>query len=141
MKNILLCSLFLLLGSFLMGQSAVGTWKTVDDKTGEDKSYIQIYEKDGELYGKVTKLLIKKNDAVCKACKGSKKNKPIVGMEILEGVEKDGKNKWDDGKILDPETGKEYDVSLELVNKDKLKVRGYVGFSMLGRTQYWQRVK
>ncbi|MGI9525503.1 MAG: DUF2147 domain-containing protein [Weeksellaceae bacterium] len=141
MKNLLFTGLFLFLGSFLMGQSAVGTWKTVDDETGEAKSYIQVYEKGGELYGKVIEILTDKKDAVCSSCKGKNKNKKIVGMVVLEGVEKDGENKWDDGKILDPNNGKIYDVSLELVEKNKLKVRGYIGFSMLGRTQYWYRVK
>ncbi|MXV38188.1 DUF2147 domain-containing protein [Flavobacteriaceae bacterium Ap0902] len=139
MKNLLFTGLFLFLGTFLIAQSAVGTWKTVDDESGEAKSYIQIYEKDGELYGKVIEILSDKKDAVCSSCKGKNKNKPIVGMVVLEGVEKDGKNKWDDGKILDPNNGKTYDVSLELVEKNKLKVRGYIGFSMLGRTQYWYR--
>lgn len=142
MKNVLFTMMFLLASAFMFGQSAVGTWKTIDDETGKAKSHINIYEKDGKLYGKVIKLLTPgRENATCTKCKGNKKNKPIVGMVVLSGVEKDGKNKWDDGEILDPKKGKTYDVSLELVNANKLKVRGYLGFSMLGRTQYWERVK
>lgn len=142
MKNLLTTMMFLLVGTFMFGQTAVGTWKTIDDESGKAKSHIKIYEKGGKLYGKVVKLLTPgRENAVCTECKGDKKNKPIVGMVVLSGVEKDGKNKWDDGEILDPKKGKVYDVSLELISAEKLKVRGYLGFSMLGRTQYWYRVK
>lgn len=142
MKNLLLFFLFLFVGTYLFGQSAVGTWKTIDDETGKAKSYVEIYEKGGKLYGKVVKILTKgKENAVCDKCSDSRKNKPILGMEILTAVEPDGKNEWDDGEILDPNKGKTYDVSLELLNADKLKVRGYMGVSLLGRTQYWYRVK
>ena len=142
MKNYVLGILFLFVGTFLSAQSAVGTWKTIDDETGKAKSHVEIYEKDGKLYGKVVKILDPaKQNAVCDKCDGAKANKPILGLEILSGVEPDGKNEWDDGEILDPNKGKTYDVSLELVEADKLKVRGYLGISMLGRTQYWTRVK
>lgn len=142
MRNLVLAFVFLFAGTYVFGQSAVGTWKTIDDETGKAKSYVEITEKGGKLYGKVVKILTPgKENAVCSKCDGDLKNKPIKGMQILSGVEKDGKKKWDDGKILDPNKGKTYDVSLELITADKLKVRGYIGFSMLGRTQYWYRVK
>lgn len=141
MKNVLLMGLFLFMGSMLFAQSPVGTWKTVDDETGKAKSHIEIYEQDGKLYGKVVKILTDNKNAVCSECSDNRKNKPVLGMVVLEGVEKTKKNKWDDGKILDPNKGKIYDVSLELLNENKLKVRGYMGISMLGRTQYWYRVK
>lgn len=141
MRNLILSSLFLFIGVFTFAQSPVGIWKTIDDETGKAKSHVEIYEQKGKLYGKVIKILDpKKQNAVCSKCKKDKKNKPILGMVIVEGLEKDGK-KWDDGKILDPNKGKIYDVSMELESEDKLKVRGYVGFSLLGRTQYWYRVK
>lgn len=142
MKNLFLTLMFIFAGTYAFGQSAVGTWKTIDDETGKAKSYVEIYEKGGKLYGKVTKILTAgKENSVCDKCTDARKNKPILGMEILSAVEKDGKNSWDDGKILDPNKGKVYDVSLELENADKLKVRGYMGVSLLGRTQYWHRVK
>lgn len=129
------------IGSFVFGQSPIGTWKTIDDETGKEKSYVEIYEKDGKLYGKVTKILTKgKENAKCTECKGALKDKPIIGMEILTGLSKKG-NEWTGGKILDPNSGKEYKATVKLNGKDKLDVRGYIGISLVGRTQTWQKVK
>ncbi len=134
--------LFLLTGIFAFAQSPIGVWKTVDDETGKAKSHVQIYAQDGKLYGKVVKILNEnKKGAVCSKCDDNRKGKPILGMVILEDLEKDGLTKWDDGEILDPNNGKIYDCYIELEEDDILKVRGYLGFSMLGRTQFWYRVK
>ena len=142
MKNIITVFILFCSSSLLFAQSPIGIWKTIDDETGAEKSHVQIYEQNGNLYGKVIKILTPgKENAVCLNCSGSKKNKPINGMIILENVKKVNDKKWDNGEILDPNKGKTYKVSLELENPDKLKVRGYVGFSLLGRTQYWHRVK
>lgn len=143
MKNIAsLLSLFFVLTSFaLSAQSTpVGLWKTIDDETGDAKSYVRIFEKDGKLFGKVEKLLLKPADTRCTSCTGSKKDALVVGMEILTDLEKDGEY-WEDGEILDPNNGKVYSCYLEMENDDKLKVRGYIGFSLMGRTQYWHRVE
>lgn len=142
MKKGVLTLMFALVCGLGYAQSVLGTWKTIDDETGKAKSYVEIYKKsDGKLYGKVVKILTAgKENAKCTKCSGSKKNQPILGMEILYGLEQDGEV-WDDGDILDPNKGKEYSCKIELENKDKLKVRGYLGFSLLGRTQYWYRVK
>ena len=122
--------------------SAVGVWKTIDDEDGEEKSHIEIYEVDGKLHAKVLKLLKESNDLLCDSCKGDKKGKPLVGMEIMWNMkpEKDP-SKWKGGKIMDPKKGKEYKCKIELTSEDVLKVRGYVGFSLIGRNQTWYRVK
>ena len=131
---------FLLCGIFAFSQSPIGTWKTWDDETGEAKSIVRIYKKtDGKLYGKIEKLLIKPDNNNCVKCKGKLKNKPLIGLEILQGLEKDG-SEYGDGTITDPKTGKEYSCYIKLENPNKLKVRGYLGFSLIGRTQYWTRV-
>lgn len=122
-------------------QGVFGKWKTIDDETGEAKSIVEIYQKDGKVYGKVVEILTKgREDAVCEECKGKNKDKPIKGMVILNGLSKD-KDEYSGGTILDPTNGKEYKCYISLENSDKLKVRGYVGFSLLGRSQYWHRVK
>ncbi len=139
LKNLLVLT-FLVLGTFAFGQSPVGVWKTIDDEDGSEKSHIEIYEKNGKLYGKVIKLLANATTSVCDKCSGDKKGKKIVGMEVVWGMEKSG-NVWDDGTILDPKTGKTYSCKFELDGKDKLNVRGYMGIALLGRTQTWQRVK
>lgn len=140
-KNVLTCFFVFVLVYFAQAQSVMDKWKTIDDQTGKEKSIVEIYEKNGLLYGKLVELLEEKNkNAVCSACSGKNKNKPYLGLVIITDLKKDG-NQWDGGKILDPKTGKEYKCHIELEDANKLKVRGYVGVSLLGRTQYWQRVK
>jgi uncharacterized protein (DUF2147 family) len=65
--------------------------------------------------------------------------KPIVGLEILQGLEKESDSEWEGGEILDPKNGNVYSCYIELQSADKLKVRGYLGIALLGRTQYWYR--
>ncbi|MEL7220528.1 MAG: DUF2147 domain-containing protein [Bacteroidota bacterium] len=122
-------------------QSPIGVWKTIDDETGQAKSHVEIYEKNGKLYGKVVKLLLKPADTVCEACKGAKKNKPVLGMVIIEDlVAEDGY--WQDGEILDPNNGSTYGCSVWFedgqTNEMKLRGRHWTG---LYRTQTWYRVK
>lgn len=123
-------------------QTALGTWKTIDDKTGKEKSYVKIYEtKSGKLQGDVVKILTPgREDAKCTDCKGDRKNKPIAGMTIMWGMEKDG-NEWTNGRILDPNSGKEYSCKMKLKDNNTLEVRGFMGISLLGRTQTWYRVE
>lgn len=116
-----------------------GTWISYDDETGEAKSHVKLYKgKNGKLYGKVTRLLIRPQDTKCTKCKGSNYNQPVVGMIIVKGLEKDD-DEWDDGTVLDPENGKTYSckIWLDKSNNDNLYLRGYVG--MFYRTQTWKR--
>jgi len=121
--------------------SPVGTWKTIDDKTGEAKALVQITDSGGKLEGKIIKIL-KSDDGpnpVCKECDGERKNKPVEGMTILWGLSKDG-DEWNGGQILDPKNGNIYKAKLSLDDGGrKLNVRGYIGFSLMGRSQVWQR--
>jgi len=142
MKKHILLAITLIFTSALVSnaQSIFGKWKTIDDKTGAEKSIVEIYNVDGKAYAKVEKLLEKgKENEICDKCKGAKKDKPIKGMEIINGLSKDD-DEWNDGKILDPKTGKVYKCYITLEEPNKLKVRGYIGFALLGRTQYWYRV-
>lgn len=138
---LILASLFAAAGAHA-NSSPVGTWHTIDDNTKEVKSEIVITESGGVLSGRVSKLLRKgaKQDAVCEKCSDDRKDKPILGMEIIRGVKKaDGKDVWDGGKILDPENGSTYAVRLTLADAGrKLDVRGSIG--PFGRTQTWVRV-
>jgi uncharacterized protein (DUF2147 family) len=123
--------------------SPVGTWNTIDDVTKAIKSEIVVTETAGVLSGKVTQLLRKDVDqkAVCKECTDDRKDKPIIGLEIIRGAKKaEGKDVWEDGKILDPENGKNYTLRLTPIEGGKkLEVRGSV-FG-IGRTQTWVRVQ
>ena len=98
-------------------------------------------EKDGKLYGEVTELFRgpdEEQNPICDACPGKKKDTPIKGLEIIWGMTKDGEG-WDNGSILDPESGKEYSCQLKLNSDGTLDVRGYLGFSLFGRSQTWKR--
>lgn len=141
MKKYIVCIVALLFSTTFYAQTVVGRWKTVDDETGKAKSIIEIYEKSGKIYGKVVEILeAEHRNKVCSKCSGDDKNKPILGMTVVKGLSKHG-NEYKSGKILDPKNGKLYKAIIALEGKDKLKVRGYVGVSLLGRTQYWYRVK
>ena len=132
--------LFFCIGTLsINAQSAVGIWKTIDDEDGKVKSHVEIYEREGKLYGKVAKL-INSESTLCSECKGDKKDQPIEGMEIIWNLEEDSDTEWEGGKILDPASGKEYKCKIELTDINTLNVRGFIGFALLGRTQTWYRV-
>jgi len=121
--------------------SVIGKWKTIDDETGKAVSIIEIYEKSGKIYGKVFEILNPKNrHRLCEKCPTEEKGKPILGLTIIKGLSKEGEE-YNGGKILDPKSGQLYKCYITLEDKDKLKVRGYIGISLFGRTQYWHRVK
>ena len=123
-------------------ETPVGTWTTIDDETGKPKSTVEIYEtRNGSLAGRVVEVLqsAQGDNPICKECEGERKNQPIEGMVILWGAKQDG-DAWKGGKILDPASGKVYSLKMEPVEGgEKLEVRGFMGFSLLGRTQTWVR--
>jgi len=129
--------------SALAQMSPVGLWRSVDDKTGESKAEIRIGEPGGALQGRIEKTLRKdaKPDAVCEECTDDRKGKPMLGLEIIRGAKKaEGKDVWEDGKILDPENGRNYTLRLTPIEGGrKLEVRG--SFGPFGRTQTWVRVQ
>lgn len=134
-----LCSLSLLFFSIIgFSQSAIGVWKSVDDRTGDAQSHIEIYEQDGQLFGKIKKLLTSAPETLCDKCPGDKKDTPLVGLVIIEKV-KPYKDYWRKGKIMDPEDGSIYGCELWL-EEGNLKVKGK-HWTGLFRTQTWYRVE
>ena len=145
-KNLTATLALLALCGTAFGQATpVGVWKSIDDKTKAERSQVRISENGGVLSGRIEKLLATdaKPDAKCDKCEDDRKDKPIVGMEIIRGVKKaEAENTWEGGTILDPAEGKVYKVRLQTADGGKkLEVRGYVGTPMLGRTQTWVRVE
>jgi uncharacterized protein (DUF2147 family) len=120
----------------------VGTWETIDDHTGQPKALVQITQQaDGTLSGKVIKGLEPHDDPTrrCTECSDERKNQLMLGMTIIDGLKQD-KDTWDGGHILDPENGKIYRCKMHLEDNGKtLVVRGYIGISLLGRSQTWHR--
>lgn len=130
-------------GPAMAQMSPVGVWKSLDEKTGAPKSEVRITENGGVLTGKVERILREGADpaAVCDKCTDDRKDKPIVGLEIIRGAKQaEGKQVWEDGKILDPENGKTYTLRMTPIEGGaKLEVRGSIG--PFGRTQTWVRVQ
>ena len=126
----------------LAQMTPAGVWRTIDDKTGEVSSEVRIADNAGVLSGRIEKLLRKdaKQDDVCDKCTDERKDKPVLGMEIIRGAKKaEGRDIWEGGKILDPDNGKEYTLRLTPIEGGKkLEVRGYIAFFF--RTQTWIRV-
>ena len=141
----LLASLLLAVaaGSALAQATPAGLWKTIDDATKAEKSLVRVTESAGIYTGKVEKILTDKTDAKCDKCSDARKDQPVLGMAIVEGVKKhEGEPYWDGGTILDPNNGKTYKVRMTPKDGGKaLDVRGYIGAPLLGRTQTWQRVE
>ncbi|HON23630.1 MAG TPA: DUF2147 domain-containing protein [Syntrophales bacterium] len=128
----------------LAAGSPVGKWKTIDDKTKQEKSIVEVYEVNGKIYGRIVQLLQEKDGGkskLCTKCPGSDQNKPMLGLVFLKDLKADG-DEYTGGTIMDPNDGKIYKCKLEVVEGgSKMKVRGFLGISLLGRTQIWHKVK
>ena len=119
--------------------SPVGVWTTIDDITGEKRAVVNLVETDGILTGTIIKTYPQPSDTgICGKCAENFKDKPIVGLQFLWGLKDRGDGVWDGGRILDAKSGKIYRAKVT-VKDDKLYVRGYIGVSLLGRTQVWVR--
>jgi uncharacterized protein (DUF2147 family) len=117
-----------------------GQWRTIDEQ-GVEQSVVEVWEQGGKVYGKVVSLKEPLDDKgtpkVCTACEGADKDKPIIGFVIIRGLVKDD-DEYSGGTITDPKNGKSYKCKMEAIEGGKkLKVRGFLGISLLGRTQVW----
>lgn len=120
-------------------RSILGKWKTIDDETGEAKSIIEIYKKEGAFFGKIDHIINPSDrDKTCIYCEGSEKDLPLIGLNIIKNLKEDD-GEYSGGTIFDPEKGKKYKAKLwvDEENTNLLNVRGYISF--LFRTQQWVR--
>jgi uncharacterized protein (DUF2147 family) len=121
----------------------VGLWKTIDDDGKTEKSLVRITDGGGRLSGKIEKIFdAAKQDSKCDKCSDERKDKPVLGMEILRNLKQDPDDKeiWSGGEILDPNNGKTYKARLKPIDGGKqLQMRGYIG--PFYRTQVWLRVE
>ena len=123
-------------------QGILGKWKTYDVfDSSVAESIVEIYTIDNELYVKIVEILQDEHiNDLCTKCSGIQKNKPILGIVILRGaVLKDGI--WQGSKMLNAKNGKEYGCHISLVAPDLLKIRGFIGYPIFGKTLFWTRVK
>lgn len=142
---LLLCvsHLITLSPSYASPPSVAGKWKSFDDKTNKPRSIIEIsQDSEGKLIGHIRELIDpKEENPICDKCSGENKNQPIIGLQILWGLTEHKPNKeWRNGQILDPESGRVYNARITFDKEsNELHVRGFVGFSLIGRTQTWKR--
>ncbi len=123
--------------------SPVGLWQTLDDATQSPRSVVKIWQQDGKLHGKIVKIYFREGENkkdVCRLCVGKLHNQPMIGLNFMWGFI--GANLyWQDGRIVDPKTGKTYQSKLTLSDDgNRLYVRGFIGLPVFGRSQVWQRV-
>lgn len=117
------------------------TWVTIDDKTEKPRAEVMFEEHQGVLSGRILTVYPQPGDTgICTNCSGKFKDQPIKGIEFVWGLKQEGNKNWEGGEILDPKTGKIYRAKM-LLKGNKLYVRGYMGVSLLGRTQVWERKK
>ena len=141
MKKVLFTLLIFTISFSINAQTIFGKWHSTNEDTGEVDSVIEVYKKEGKAYAKVVEIKNPdRKNAVCDLCKGKNKNQPILGLNILTGLEKDD-DEWSGGKILDPRNGKVYKCYIKLEEPNKLKIRGYIGFALIGKTAYWTRAE
>lgn len=122
-------------------ETPVGLWNTISDRDGKPTGVVEIRESNGELSGVVRGILADAGpeDSICGKCTDERKGQPVIGMEILRHMHRTG-DEWSGGEILDPENGKTYRANMHLTDGGKkLVVRGYIGISLLGRSQTWIR--
>ena len=126
--------------TFSFSASIEGTWKTIDDITHQPKALVKIQRTGNTYFGTVT-YLFPGAMKICTMCSGQNKNRPILNLVILKGLKDVGNNVYENGRLFDPESGRTYSGSAQLLNRDQLKLHGYIGIKLLGRSQIWQRVR
>lgn len=147
MKNTFLLLLTLLLTSLTYGAAAqtlspLGVWTNA-----EKKATFEIYKCGDKLCGKIVTLTVPNDPATGKPKTDSQnpdpklRNRPRLGLAFMQGFTYDDGNKWDNGKIYDPETGKTYSCYMKMESANQMEVKGYIGFSLIGKSQTWTRVK
>jgi uncharacterized protein (DUF2147 family) len=124
--------------------SPVGRWKVVSDQTNRPVAIMKVFEQDGQYGGFIEQILEPPQDAavsICEKCPGALKGQPIEGLVIMQGLKRSG-DQFSGGHILDPDSGQYYRVKMTVGSEGQtLRVRGYLGISLLGRTQTWYRVE
>ena len=146
MKKTLLLLVLLVLGAAHMASaqtmSPLGVWTNA-----EKKATFEIYKCGDKLCGKIVSLTIPNDPATGKPKTDSQnpdlklRSRPRLGLVFMQGFKYDSDNKWDDGKIYDPETGKTYSCYMKMESQSTMEVKGYIGFSLIGKSQTWTRVK
>ncbi len=123
--------------------TAVGLWEQVDENSGKAESWFKIVERNGVYVGNIVKMFPKPGDDenwVCDRCEGDERGKPVLGLALIKNMQRNGLS-YENGTIMDPRDGKVYRALMRLSpDGQKLEVRGYLGISLFGRSQVWNRL-
>jgi uncharacterized protein (DUF2147 family) len=123
--------------------SAVGLWEQVDESSGKAESWFRITERNGIYEGAIVKIFFKPGEDpnwVCDKCQGAERGAPVLGLTLVKGMRRNG-DTYEDGTIMDPRDGSVYRALMRLSpDGRKLEVRGYLGISLFGRSQVWNRL-
>lgn len=136
----ILFAFVLFIGKSFAQDEIVGVWYNTE-KTGK----VEIYKAGEKFFGKIIWLKepLDENTGEPKTDinnpESSEHNNPIIGLAVLKNFEYKGGDVWEDGSIYDPENGKTYSCKMTLRDAEHLDVRGFIGFSLLGRTENWTR--
>jgi len=120
----------------------VGLWQTISDRDGKPEGYIRIRQVGDELRGVIERGMPSDDpNDICTKCPGDRKNQRMIGLTIITGLHREGDH-WGGGQILDPKNGSVYRCRIRAIDSGrKLELRGYLGISLLGRTQTWVRAE
>jgi uncharacterized protein (DUF2147 family) len=122
--------------------SPLGIWTNA-----EKKATFEIYKCGDKLCGKIVSLAVPNDPATGKPKTDTPnpdpklRSRPRLGMVFMQDFSYDDDNKWDNGKIYDPESGKTYSCYMKMESANSMEVKGYIGFSLIGKSQTWTRVK
>jgi uncharacterized protein (DUF2147 family) len=123
--------------------TAVGLWEQVDESSGKAESWFKISERSGVYVGNIVKIFFKPGEDenwMCDKCEGSEKGAPVLGLALIKGMQRNGLA-YENGTIMDPRDGSVYRALMKLSpDGQKLEVRGYLGISLFGRSQVWNRL-
>jgi uncharacterized protein (DUF2147 family) len=126
------------------GQSPAGLWQAVDSDTKQPTGWFLIVDHNGVFDGIIAKMFLKPGEdpnTICDQCKDDRHDRPWLGLEIIRGMKPEGEDKFGGGTILDPRDGKIYKATMKVTPDGRtLVVRGYIGFELLGKNQYWTRL-
>jgi uncharacterized protein (DUF2147 family) len=123
--------------------TAAGLWEQVDENSGKPESWFKIIERNSVFEGAVVKIFFKPGEDenwVCSKCEGAEKGAPVLGLTLIKGMQRNGTS-YENGTIMDPRDGSVYRALMQLSpDGRKLEVRGYLGISLFGRSQVWNRL-
>ena len=138
--EIILIAVLATVGSYSQAQSPIGIWVNYHPEKDTPLSYVEFYKNEGKLNARILKILDPDIENLCSKCKGDRKDKNLNGMTIVWNLTRKNDTHYKNGRILDPGNGKIYKCTVKMYPNNLLKIHGYLGIRVLGKSQYWYRI-